>query len=369
MPDDRFDRLLRSASRLLVAGVSGLLLSASASMALVPAGGSGPNPRPIPPNAGPTLPYIAGRLARSAPTVTPPAGAVVPDEFCIPGKLNDCGDHLRNQKTTFPGIADTGAAQEPKTTYFGDPGKAFAESRNSVWTGVQSRRTTLQGPSQVTDTRNVLLGADHRFGNDVVLGLMAMGTNVTDTLSASSIVDKSDGVLVGPYFALNLSENWTLDGRFLSGRLSHGVDTAGVPTAAYNSSQMSGSLRVAGDLDRGNWRLTPSLELSTLRHSDEAYVDGIRGPIPASSSAQTYLTGVILGYYNGVEASSGGLTPYGGLEISQELGSASPFGTARLGIAYDLANGGLLTVDYAYGAIGLATSTDQMLSVNFELPF
>ncbi len=340
-----------------------LLASATAALALVPAGGGGPGPDPNPPKAGPGIPYISGRLAGpQSAAVSPPAGAVVPDEFCIPGKLNDCGDHLRDQQANS-------AFEEPETVFFGDPNLAFSEARNSGWFDAQIRTTDLNATGESRTLHTFSIGGDRRIGENFLLGVMTASTNSTTNFSASGISDSGQGVLVGPYFGFRLGESWALDGRYIFGNVDHSVDTTGVFTGQYQSRETFAALRISGLLDRENWRFHPSLEFSATARDDNAYIDGVRGPVAAASTSENFLTGAVLAYYKGLSIADGGLMPYGGLEVSQQLGNGGPFAALRLGVSNVFGNGAIASLDYAYGAIGLANVDDQMVTVRFEIPF
>jgi len=343
----------------------------SPAAALVPSTGDDSDPQPAPPpQIGPGTPYISGRFAGAAPVVSPPAGAVIPDDFCLPGKLNDCGDHLRDQPATAAAAPPPGGESGTEgIVFFGDPENAFARARNSFWADGRFRQTRRTGIGESTDSAISGIGGDRRFGERFLLGIMVLQSESTLARSGPGTVDRGSGLLYGPYFAIELSDTWSLDGRLAIGTRDHTVTTGGVLSGQYRSRETYGALRLSGDIPRGNWRLNPAFEVTVLNRDDEAYIDGISGPVPAQSTQQTFLTGTLLGYYEGLSLAGGALTPYAGLEVSQLVGSGGPFGAVRVGLALNFDNGGMLNIDYAHGAIGLSGVSDRLLTVRLEIPF
>ncbi len=348
---------------ILATATAAFLGTATAALALVPGGGGGPDSEPNPPKVGPGLPYISGRLAAPASAaVTPPAGAVVPDEFCIPGKLNDCGEHLRDQQAPAP-------FEEPETVFFGDPNLAFSEARNSGWVDGQLRTTDLLAVGETRRINTYSVGVDHRFGDKFLLGVMAANTTNKTTFAPISTEDLGTGMLAGPYFALQLSENWAVDGKYVLGKIAHTITTSGTFSGEFQSDETFAALRVSGLIERENWRFHPSLEYATMTRKDPAYIDGVRGPVPAATNTESFATAAMLAYYKGLGNGDGGLMPYAGLEVSQRIGAAQPFATLRVGMSNVFGNGAMLNLDYAYGAIGLANVDDRLITVRFEIPF
>ena len=344
-----------------------LFLGAPA-QAFVPAGSGSPLGGPAPvPHAGPAVPYISGRFAAPQPAVTPPAGAVVPDDFCVPGKLNPCSGQTHGAGETAAGNAGDSAA--PGTVFFGDPNKAFSASKNSFWIGGRSRSTDYTASSDNERITSFSFGGDRRIGENFILGAMIMRSNDRMHFAGPSIDDTGTGTLAGPYFAYHLPNNWALDGRVLAGNVSHSVNTAGAFSGQYNSVETFAALRFSGEVDRSNWRFHPSVEFTTTRRNDAAYIDGVSGPVAAKSSSNSFLTGTILAYYDGLSLAGGALTPYAGLEATKSLGSGNPYGTMRLGVTHAFDNGATLNIDYANGAMGLSNTTDRMISFRIEFPF
>ncbi len=319
---------------------------------------------PPKPSYGPGIPYISGRTGRPlAAPVDAPTGGVVPDDFCLPGKYEDCGDHLRDQPELYP-QADGGPI------FVGGETLAFQEAKQGVWFSGQYRTTDFNALSENRIERSYSIGADRRFGEKFVLGVMAVSSDITYDETATGIEDQATGILWGPYFAFNLAENWVLDGRYLSGNFEHSVLTGGVFTGSYQSVERFGAIRLSGTLDRNKWRLHPSIEVANLYQNKEAHIDGLRGPIAASITSDTFITASVLAYYKGFGVGNGTLTPYIGFEASSAIDRADNiFGTFRAGLSQTFGNGAILNIDYAYGAIGLAGIDDQQITVRLEIPF
>jgi Autotransporter beta-domain len=353
--------------KIFATSICATLVLAMATPALAVVGGGSPPPKigpKQPPKFGPEIPYISGRLGSAGQSLAnPPVGSVLPDDFCLPGKFTNCGDHLRDQPDFSPS-----APEQP--VFSGNPDLAFAESKNSFWVNGQLR-TTEQSLTFETRQRNAYsFGGDHRFGQKFILGAMVINSDSTLKFSSTGIEDAANGLLAGPYFAYDLAENWQIDGRIAAGNIAHTVNTLGVFTGEYKSFEGFAALRLSGKIERNNWRFHPSIEVATLIQNDEAYIDGVRGPIAAQNTTDTFVTASLLAYYDGLSLGQSALSPYVGLEASQPTtNGGSLFGTLRAGMAMTFGNGAILNLDYAYGAIGLANVSDQMVSLRVEIPF
>jgi len=314
-----------------------------------------------------SIPYIAGRLGpvTRAPSEAP-VGSVIPDDFCIPGKFNDCGDHLRDSPDFSP-VPNSAAQDGP--IFIGGDNPAFNQAETRIWGQVQFRETSLNSTSEQIDQFLISAGGDRRFGDSFILGAMVVSNDITTSFSLTGIEDSETGIFVGPYLAFRLSDVWSLDARYIFGTTQHTVTTGGIFTGEYESQGSFGAVRVSGTFDRGNWRLHPSLELATERQDSDAYIDGLRGPIAASSSSENFVTGAVLAYFNGLGVSNGNLIPYGGLEVTQPTGgSGNLFGVLRGGLALTMDSGAVLNFDFAQGAIGLSDIEDRLISLRLEIP-
>ena len=319
------------------------------------AGGGSTGPE-LSPGSGPGLPYISGRLGGAQRTATsPPSGTVVPDDFCLPGKFVDCGEHLRGGPDH---LTDT-------PIFVGNEDLGFNQANSAAWANGEFRRTSIDSLSENREMVSYSIGVDRKIGDRFVFGAMVVSSQSSVVSSVTGIEDQSSGFFAGPYFAVQLSDTLTLDGRYYLGTADHVVTTTGAQTGRYQSQNSFAALRVSADIENGNWRILPSLELARITQDDNAYTDTLRGLVPASAGTQSFITASALGYYNGFQ----GITPYVGLEVSQEVGGGGMSGTIRTGATMAFGNGATLNFDYAYGGIGLNGTDDQQISIRFEIPF
>ncbi len=318
------------------------------------------NPPTTTPPSGPNIPYISGRLGPVQAASDPPVGTVVPDDFCLPGKFEDCGEHLRDSVANSNSLDD-------EILFVGREGLAFGQSQQSLWVNGQTRQINQSAISEQQTITSVAVGGDRRFGENLVLGAMAIQESKTTTYSITGVQDNQSGVQVGPYFAYRLSETLVLDGRFVFGNSDHTITTSGVASGQFQSQGGFVAVRVSGTFDRGNWRLHPSLELANAFQSNDAYVDSVSGAVAASTVSDTFATVAALAYYNGLGV--GNITPYAGLELTQPVNRGDAFGTFRTGVSMSMNNNAVLNLDFAQGAIGLPNTTDRQISVRLEVPF
>lgn len=299
-----------------------------------------------PTKAGPGLAYINGRVpGRDAPL---PAGTVLPDEFCIPNKVENCEDPL-------------GLIEEPGAT-------TFSDAEYAAWSEIQFRETEQLALSETRTSTTFAAGIDRTFGPRLVLGAMGQILNEETVQTGPTRTDRANGLMFGPYFVFKPTPTLSFDGRLLYGEANHDYIFGGAVTGSYKSTRTAASIRGAAELSTNNFTFFPSLELSYGRKDSEAYTDTLFGPVAAKTDEETFMTGGLLAYYDGL--GTGNLRPYAGLQGSTDVANGgSLFGVARVGLDYELENGTRFNAEYAHGAIGLANVNDTRISFGIEIPF
>ncbi len=325
------------------------------------------NPNPPPP-PGPGISYISGRLGPAQAGAAPPIGTVLPDDFCLPGKFDDCGDHLRDAADYSP-IPQSDAAFAQGPIFVGRENLSFSQNRQSIWINGQTRQTDMNAISEQRTLSSFSLGGDRRFGENLVLGAMVVSSNSTTNFGLTGVDDTSNGFQAGPYLAYRLSDTLVLDGRFIFGNANHTVTTGGTVTGQYQSQSGFGAVRISATFDQGNWRLHPSLEFARSFQNSDAYTDTVAGAVTANSVSDSFATAAMLAYYSGLGLGNSSISPYIGLELTTPIGnSGSPFGAFRTGVSMTMGNGAILNFDYAHGAIGLSDTEDRLISLRLEIP-
>jgi hypothetical protein len=92
------------------------------------------------------IPYIFGRLGPVTVPLEAPDGAVVPDDFCLPRKIEQCGDHLRDSDGFSPTAQSLGGP-----VFISDENPAFAFAPTRMWAQSQFRQTSQARIFETTD--------------------------------------------------------------------------------------------------------------------------------------------------------------------------------------------------------------------------
>ena len=309
---------------------------------------------PVVRTPGPQVPYISGRLGTREAGL--PTGGVRPDDFCLPGKLDNCGDHLRDEgPSAFSGA---GAV---------DPTAGLDEDLWAAWADVQVRETEWANDNRTNGATSLAFGIDRQMSDALILGVMGTTLNDKVTDTGAGTVDSANGLMVGPYFVYQTTSALKIDGRLLYGMAEHDVRTAGILTGSYQSQHTFAALRGSAEIERGDWLLFPSLEVSWSNETTDAYTDGVAGAVPSSSATETFLTFGGLGQYQGL--GDGGLVPFVGAHGHFDMSNSNVFGSARIGLINNFENGGNFHLEYVESGLGLSGVTDRQLSAGVEVTF
>jgi hypothetical protein len=143
-------------------------------------------------------------------------------------------------------------------------------------------------------THNLLVGFDLTRSDRYILGLSVghEASNFTTTFNTGD--ERTRGFNINPYFALLLTETWSVDlilgyGDFNTSQ-SRTIAVAGIPpvTSAVNSEFDSTRGFVSANLTNvstwGNWRLTGSLGALASQRKQEAYVESNGNAVPSAES-------------------------------------------------------------------------------------
>ena len=312
-----------------------------------------PIDNPVVDTPGPTVPYISGRLGPREAGL--PAGGVVPDDFCLPGKFDDCGDHLRDAAN-----APFGGADDVVTIELDD--QLWA-----AWVDGSFRRTEWTTTNDMSESASLSLGVDRTFSDGLILGGMISGINDRMSNSVANTEDHAQGLMYGPYFVYQTEGVVTIDGRLLYGSADHIVRTAGVQTGTYQSTNWAVALRGSAELQRENWLLFPAIELSWQNQTSDAYTDTIAGAVARTSTDEAFLTIGGLAHYEGL--GNGNLVPIAGLNGHFDLVNQNIFASIGVGLVNNFENGGMAYIDYVESALGLAGVTDRQVSIGLQLTF
>ncbi|WP_170425151.1 autotransporter outer membrane beta-barrel domain-containing protein [Ruegeria arenilitoris] len=129
--------------------------------------------------------------------------------------------------------------------------------------------------TQVEDTRGVrdldvndryfAVGIDRLVTPALVLGVQAEFDNTDSSAFGGLFEQDTNGWAVGPYFALRMAENWTLNGLATVGQLSSDVSLLGL-TGDFDRMRWRANLQATGEYEAGNFLIRPSLAFDYYRY-------------------------------------------------------------------------------------------------------
>lgn len=255
---------------------------------------------------------IAGTIRSQLLSMRRPKGA---DKVAQAGRLLAANAHAGTRSD----IDFLAAA--PGETFGGGNGGDGGGNSEGLWISAATNslendfyRTAFYGA-----THNLLVGFDFTRSATYVLGVSVghEASNFTTTFNAGD--EKTRGFNVNPYFALLLSDTWSLDliagyGDFDT-RQSRTIAVLALPpvTAAVNSEFKSKRGFVSTNLTNvsawGDWRLTSSLGFLGSRREQDAYVESDGNAVPESklTSKQWNLLGEVAYGRGGSEAFFGAM--------------------------------------------------------------
>ncbi|MBU8977504.1 autotransporter domain-containing protein [Lysobacter sp. MMG2] len=219
------------------------------------------------------------------------------------------------------------------------PGREFATpTRWNLWFDGRALDTSDERHGLDTDGSGsyFTLGADRRYDNDVVAGLLvSYETNESNGFDGN-LRQETDGYGIGAYIAQALSPRWAMDASAVHAWLSNDTRIA-VLDGSYDSTRVSLALNTTGQYQAGEFTLRPKFTLSYSHYDNDAHpLSGVvfDTPIALQVAQDSFDNGTIEGH----------------LEVSRTVHTASsiviPYG--ELGASYAFIrpqDGGILTSD------------------------
>jgi hypothetical protein len=180
----------------------------------------------------------------------------------------------------------------------GGNGSGSGGNSDSLWISgtASSLENTFYRTAFHGTTNNLLVGFDLTRSNTYVMGL-SLGYEASNFTTTFNVGDeRTRGYNLNPYFALLLSDTWSLDliggyGQFdtrQSRTLGASTITAPFATLAVNSDFESMRSFVSANLTNvsswGNWKLTSSLGTLASRREQDAYVESNGNAVPSTET-------------------------------------------------------------------------------------
>lgn len=155
------------------------------------------------------------------------------------------------------------------------------------WSKSHDERADLNNK---VDFGMIYLGADYRFSDDVLVGLLAQYDWFDQSEYSLGSQSEGKGWMFGPYIASRLKDSLIADLRIAWGKSDNKTNPFGTYWDSYGGKrwQVEGNLTGSYMIDR--WHVSPMLGLNYFEEAQESYIDSNGLAIPRNSVALGTLT-------------------------------------------------------------------------------
>lgn len=138
------------------------------------------------------------------------------------------------------------------------------------WTHAKDDRG---GIDEKSDFGIVYLGADYRFSDDLLVGVLGQVDWADQKSTGLGIEAEGRGWMVGPYMVRRLSKTALMDLRLAWGKSDNKINPVGTYWDNYDSERWQVEGNLTGSYEKGNWHIAPALGLNYFKETQEAYTD------------------------------------------------------------------------------------------------
>ena len=294
---------------------------------------------------------------------------------------------------SLSGMREMGRAGDPfadgdEPAYAGfDFSNASAPGVIDVWvqasySGVEDDRAGLSSSNRFG---LVYLGADMMINEDLLAGVLIQYDHMETTTGELRSQVEGDGWLAGPYMAMRIGENLYFDARGAWGRSDNTIDPLGFYADDFETDRWLLEANLAGEVFRGNWRITPEAGLAWFSEGSDAYTDSLGFAISGQSVTLGRLRFGPEFAYRFVKSERAYIEPYLSLQAiynfdQAEVINATGFleglsefrADARLGLNAEFDNGARLSGEISLSGLGQgdfdATSAMIRLRTPLSMP-
>ena len=228
-----------------------------------------------------------------------------------------------------------------------------------------------EGPSSDGHFANISIGADWVFNRSFLMGVFAQ-FDTMEQLDNENNKIRGTGWIAGPYATLRMTENIFWQTRAGWGNSSNKVKLdGGSDEDTFDAERWLVGSTIAGHWGRGPWSFQPSVSVTYMEETADAYVDSFGASIPSVTNTLGQLKGGGIVRYRTQLSSGLMIEPHAGLHVLYDFASdttavgfgdvngASTSGDARLrsevGLKALTLRGISLDVSGSYDGIGSDT--------------
>lgn len=160
----------------------------------------------------------------------------------------------------------------------------------------------------------VSVGADYVLSKSLLVGMLVQADSMHETDETKTSEIKGTGWMAGPYAAVRLSKDIFWQGRAAWGRSDNEVSPFGTYTDSFETSRWLFATSLSGRWSSGPWVFMPSVSVTYLEDTSEAYRDTFGVLIP---EVESRLGQAKAGPKVGYSFDTGGvrIEPYAGLDL------------------------------------------------------
>ena len=320
-------------------------------------------------------PELAGRMRGSRMSATP-------NHFAADYADGRLSADLSTSLSAIRQAAESSEPQMPGQTQFNLDGRTGLASLD-VW--MQANYTSIDDNRAGLDASSTFglyyLGVDLMASENLLVGALLQWDRAETVTGTYRSEVSGDGWLAGPYVVARLAENVYLDARGAWGQSENDVNPIGLYVDSFDTSRWLLEANLTGEINSGNWRISPQLGIAYFSEDQDAYTDTLGFLIPSQ--------GITLGRINAgpeiayrfVGAEGGYFEPfirltalwdYDDADVYNAAGNLQGIGglraDARFGLTAELPNGGLISGEVGIIGLGLGDFEANNAMIRIRLP-
>ena len=145
---------------------------------------------------------------------------------------------------------------------------------------IQGSFAATQNKQNKAEAGIVFGGAEYRFGDDALIGIMGQFDLSSGSNSNVGSSARGTGWMAGPYVVARLGENLYVDGRATYGQSYNEVNPLGLFSDAFTTDRVLLQAGLTGDFAIGDFTFSPFARVTYYWEGQRAYVDTLNNAIP-----------------------------------------------------------------------------------------
>ena len=320
-------------------------------------------------------PELAGRMRGSRMSATP-------NHFAADYHQGRFSADLSTSLSAIRQAAESSEPQMPGQTQFNLDGQTGIASLD-VW--VQAVYTSIDDDRAGLDANSTFglyyLGVDMMASENVLVGALLQWDHAETVTGTYRSEVSGDGWLAGPYVVARLADNVYFDARGAWGQSENDVNPIGLYVDSFDTSRWLLEANLTGEINSGNWRISPKLGIAYFNEEQTAYTDTLGFLIPSQEITLGRINAGPEIAYRFIGSEGGYFEPfirltalwdYDDADVYNATGTLQGIGglraDARIGVTAELPNGGLISGEVGILGLGLGDFEANNAMIRIRLP-